>query len=372
MSAGDRDVRLKRVKERLLKFYERHETAVDVGFFLGGVLFDVFTLSAIDDPLSILQQVVYLLGIGLILFYDFLERHGLVTIAARLKPAWNYRDLALHFVLGSLLSVYSLFFIKSASVFASFVFILAMAGLMIANELKVVQRSPLNIKIALYLVCVFSFFSMMFPLMLGFVGWVPFLLSLSALILFVYGAHRLLSRRVKDPALLGPALSAPGGTVAAVFLVFYLLGWIPPVPLSVEFAGIYHGVQKSGGQYLLSHENPWWRFWRSGDQDFVAEPGDTIYLFARIFSPARFSDSVVLHWQRHDPRDGWTTTDRIPMAISGGRAGGFRGFAAKKNYSAGDWRVKIETTDGVEIGRLGFKVTLTPEPAVRKFETEIQ
>ena len=33
------------------------------------------------------------------------------------------------------------------------------------------------------------------------------------------------------------------------------------------------------------------------------------------------------------------------------------GYASKANYSDGEWRILVETTDGREIGRLKFKVT---------------
>jgi hypothetical protein len=51
---------LRSLKEKALNYYEKNETRVDIGFFLAGVIFDIFTLSDIDDPLSIAQQVVYL------------------------------------------------------------------------------------------------------------------------------------------------------------------------------------------------------------------------------------------------------------------------------------------------------------------------
>jgi hypothetical protein len=360
-------------KDRLLGFYEKNETKVDISFFLGGVLFDILTLSAIDDPLAIVQQVGYLLIIGLILNFDFLQKNGLAQIPARLERAWHYRDLAVHFLMGSLLSLYSLFFLKSASIFSSFIFIFFLVALMVANEMKSVQKSEINLKIGLYVICVFSFFSMMFPVLLGFVGWIPFLLALAATIGFLYGVYRLLLKKVKDPNLLLPVLIAPGSAVVILFFVFYLMGWIPPVPLSVQKIGIYHAINKVDGQYMLSHENPWWRFWKNGDQDFVAQEGDSIFVFVSVFSPARFSDSVVLHWQYDDPREGWKTTDRIPMKISGGREGGYRGFASKQKYTPGDWRILVETTNHREIGRLGFQVRLEEQPYPdRYFDTEIQ
>lgn len=349
------------LKERLLKLYEENEIKVDIAFFLGGFFFDVWTLSDIDDPVAITQQVVYLLILGSILYFDFLKSHGFISIHRKLERIWEYRQLAVHFLLGSLLSVYSLFFLKSASLFSSLIFILLLLGLMVANELKRVRESEINLKIGLFVICLFSFFSMMVPTALGFVGLVPFILSLTLTGGALYGIYVLLKKKVQNEVILRKSLVIPSGTVLALFLVFYLLGWIPPVPLSIQNMGIYHSVEKVEGAYVLSYETPSWQFWQRGDQNFKAEPQDKIYFFAQIFSPARFSDSVILHWYYKDPVHGWQTTDKIPMTIAGGREGGYRGFASKQNYSEGRWRISVETTDGREIGRIYFDVTKVSE-----------
>lgn len=359
------------LKERVFNYYEKNETKIDIAFFLGGFVFDVVTLSEIDDSLSILQQLVYLLTTGSILYYEFLEPFGVVQIHPRLQKIWNYRQLIFHFLLGSLLSVYSLFFLKSSSFFSSVFFVLLLMVLMIANELKTVQKSKINIKIALHLICVFSFFSMIIPVILGFVGTLPFALALFATLVYLYGTFRLLQKKIPDPKVLMIQLVSPGAVVIGLFFLFYLIGWIPPVPLSVQNMGIYHNIEKSNGQFVLSHENPWWKFWHNGDQSFLARPGDKIYFFAKIFCPGRFSDLVVLHWYYKDPRWGWKSTDRIPMQVSGGRRNGYRGFAIKQNYSPGEWRVSVETTDQREIGRLYFEVEPSQNQAERIFEREI-
>lgn len=348
------------IKNRLLNYYEQNEAKVDIAFFLGGFFFDIFTLSDIDDLLGIGQQVVYLLILGSILYFDFLGDNGFFKVPARLEKIWNYRQPILHFFLGSLLSVYSLFFLKSASIFSSIVFVLLLLGLMIANELKTVQKSKIDIKIGLYVICVFSFFSMTVPVILGFVGILPFMISVAFTAGILYGVFRLLLRRVQDRKTVFRRILAPGAGVLILFVLFYFVGWIPPVPLSIQNMGIYHNIEKSEGHYILSHENPSWIFWRNGDQNFIAEPGDKIHFFAQIYSPARFSDSVILHWYYKDPRQGWMTTDRIPMGISGGRKKGYRGYSTKANYTAGEWRISVETTDGREIGRIYFDVTKVP------------
>lgn len=360
---------------RIKSYYTKHETRLNISFFLAGVLLDIFTVSDIDSPITIIQQVVYLFAVGLLLYFDFLSRQeGGIQIYKFFNKIWAYRDLAIHFFMGSLLSIYSIFFIKSASLFSSFAFIIFMISLMVINELKFFKQNRISFKIGLYLICVFSFFSMIFPVLLGYVGWQPFALSLVATLFFLWGLYRLLLRRVTKASVLRNALIFPGVAVLSIFGLFYYLGWIPPVPLSTQEIGIYHDVQRIDGDYILKHQTPTWMFWRKGDQHFVAQEGDKIYVFVRVFSPARFSDSVILHWQLYNEiKQEWMTTDRIPMSIRGGRKGGYRGYASKQNYQEGEYRVLIETKDRREIGRLGFWVSLAEYPDEnRTFYTAIR
>lgn len=348
---------VKKIKERIFEYYEAHETRVDILFFLGGFFFDVLTLTDVDDLLGIGQQLAYLMILGTILYFDFLDVNGFFKSPLRFQRVWTYRQPILHFFLGSLLSLYSLFFLKSASFFSSIVFVAVLALVMVANELKSVREKGVNIKIALFVICLFSFFSITVPVILGFVGYFPFFLSVALTGGALYGIYHLLLKRVQDNRLLMGSLVAPGGAVLIFFLVFYVLGLIPPVPLSVQHIGIYHNVERQNGKYAVFHQNSAWSFWRNqGDKEFFAEPNDRLFVFAQIFSPARFSDSVILHWYFKDPRQGWMSTDRIPMNITGGRKEGYRGFAMKQNYASGDWRISIETTDGREIGRIYFEV----------------
>jgi len=360
-------------KSRALAYYEKHELRLSLAFFVGGFIFDVFTLSDIDDPISIAQQVAYIAIMGFILCYDFVngEEAELQSGPGLVRRFWAYRMLVFHFFLGSLLSIYSLFFLKSASFFSSVVFVLFLLGMMVGNELKSVQKSGLDFKIALYVICVFCFFSMVIPILLGFVGMFPFLLSLIATAAFVWGMYKLLEGRV-GTILLKRRLLAPGAIVAVAFSAFYLIGWIPPVPLSATKMGVSHLVEKPAGDtYHLHHERPWWKFWRSGDQDFRAEPGDKIFFFVSVFSPARFDDSVYLRWSQYHPKLGWQGTDRIPMRIVGGRKGGYRGFTNKSNFTPGDWRVSVETSDSREIGRMYFTVEAAEaSPSPRVFTIE--
>jgi len=161
----------------------------------------------------------------------------------------------------------------------------------------------------------------------------------------------------------------PLGCVLVGFLASYLARVIPPVPLSIPFIGVYHGVERAGGSFRLYHERDWWRFWHHGDQRFVARPGDKVYVYFRVFSPSRFADSVQVHWFWKPEGRGWAEQDTIPISIVGGRAEGFRGYAVKANYQPGAWKAHVETMDGREIGRVYFTLESAP-PAERQLRVE--
>lgn len=360
--------KLSMIKKRISDLLLKYETRLEIAFFVGGFIFDIWMLSAPDEIFSVLQQIFYLLVIASLIHFELLHRlqtwrpHGLIL------KFWPYRTLVLHFFLGSLLSVYSLFYIKSASFFSSIVFLLFMIGLLLANEFPLVKKANVSIKVGLYAICLFSFLSILFPILFGFVGFVPFLFSLSFTFILFYLQFMRLRLRIPDQKLLARVLMAPAGAVLTLFFVFYFLGWIPPVPLSVKAQGIYHFIEKKNNDYLLSFEPNWLGFLSDEDDNFNARPGDKIYYFAQIYSPARISDEVVIHWYQKNKKNNWELMDKIPLQTKGGREQGFRGFATKSNYTAGSWKIEVRTSSGIEISRLYFDVNLDSDTSERNFK----
>jgi len=348
-------------KDKAVLFLEKNETKLNIGFFLSGFVFDIFTLSSVDDPFSLIQQVIYLGLIGLILYYDTLQKSEKWNPSLKIEKIWQYRSLILHFVLGSLLSIYSLFFIKSASLFSSLIFILFILAILVINEMSFVQKGSLSVKAALFVLSLFSFFSLIVPTVLGFVGWTPFLISLALTIGVLFLVLRKLQAQVQNKKILFKTLAGPGLGVLSLFTFFYLMGWVPPVPLSVKSIGIYHDVAVNNGNYELKYEREAWKFWQNGAQSFLSRSGDKIVIFTQVSSPSRFQDQVIYHWQLYSRKLGWVTQDKIPISIKGGREKGFRGYGVKQNYTTGEWRVLVETTHGREIGRIYFEVERTDE-----------
>jgi hypothetical protein len=310
----------------------------------------------------IAQQTIYLTIVTAVLTQMFLvpEAPALESASGLGRFYYRYRIVLLSFCLGTLLNLYTIFFFKSSSLLVSFSFLLVIVALLLANEFGPFQRLGLSFKFALLGLCGLSFCATVVPMLFGAVGTGVFLASMAVGCVPMLALAAWIRRRAPERfAVARNQVLVPFGLMLIVFLGAYLLRVIPPVPLSIPFIGVYHSVERTPDAYRLSHERPTWAFWRNGDQQFAAQPGDRVYVFFRIFSPGTFADEVSMRWFHREAR-GWALQDTIPIKIVGGRAEGFRGYGFKSKYQPGAWKVQIETTDEREIGRVYFDVEAVP------------
>ena len=360
-----------------LKLYlEKNERKVALWAFIAGFVFDIFTFERVDSWFGIGQQVFYLAVITAALTQMLLV-DGKPPPAPDGTPAvkrWYYqfRTPIVHFFFGSLLNLYTIYFFESSSLLVSFAFLAVLVLLLAANESRRFKALGLAFKFALLSLCYLSFFAHVVPVFVGSISLTVFLLSILVgclpLLIVVWEI------RAYAPDFFPQTrrqIVVPLGLVLVGFLAFYLFRLIPPVPLSLPFIGVYHGVERMPDSYRLSHERPYWRIWHNGDQSFRAQPGDKVYVFFRIFSPTRFADQVQVRWYWKDAARGWLLQDTIPINILGGRERGFRGYGVKANYQPGRWKVQVETTDGREIGRIYFRLDAVPA-APRSFVVDIE
>jgi hypothetical protein len=350
-----------------------------IAFFVGGFVFDMLLLGRIDSWHVIGQQLAYLVLITVLLVQMFGHEAVQAAVPAA-APAdlsrarrlyLKYRPAAVNFLLGTLLNVYTIFFFKSSSLLVSFAFMGVLVLLLLANEAEGLKVLGLSLKFALLGLCFLCFAASIVPVFTGSIGLPVFLLSMAVGCLPLIAAG--LWIRMSTPEQFGRArrqILVPLGLVVLGFMTFYFFRLVPPVPLAIPFIGVYHTVERTQSGYRLIHERPAWRWWHNGDQNFLAQPGDKVYVFFRIFSPTRFSDQVLVRWYWKDGARGWTLQDSIPIKIVGGREEGFRGYGFKTNYQPGPWKVQIETTDGREIGRVYFELESVPE-APRVFQADL-
>ena len=352
-------------KNKFLEFYQRHEVLVSIFVFAAGFVFDLLTLGRIDDLLNLIQQAIYLAILGTLLLVEIRLAIGTYSLSEKGKKFWAYHNLVVHFLFGSLLSAYTIFYYTSASALTSFLFIMLLAGLMLANEIPRIQDLGLPVRVILYSICLLSYFSFFYPILMGHVGPLPFWLGIisSTAVLFIVWKYYLKGFE-NNPTIRNHVL-LPGLILHLFFIVGYYASLIPPVPVAVKKIGVYYDVEKRNGQYVGKHLSPTWKFWEKGSQDFSARPGDKVTILLSIFSPARFQDRVFLKWYREGRLE-----DTIPLNILGGRDEGFRGFGTKKHFSPGDWKVIVETSDGREVGRISLEIERDDTTDVREFKED--
>ncbi|HEX7250929.1 MAG TPA: DUF2914 domain-containing protein [Burkholderiales bacterium] len=363
---------------RLERYFKENERAIAAAFFAAGFVFDMLTVGRIDSWITIGQQAAYLAVIMAVLLQMFREQGQPAPETAAMprlrRWVFEYRGAAVHFLLGALLNLYAIYFFKSSSLAVSFAFLGFLVVLLLANESRRFKALGLPFKFALLALCFLAFFATLLPVLAGSIGLAMFLASMLAGSVPLAAAGWWIRRTAPERfALARRQILVPLGCVVVGFLGFYLFRLIPPVPLSIPFIGVYHSVERNAEGYRLTHEREWWRFWHNGDQAFRAQPGDRIYVFFRIVSPARFADQVQVrwYWRAGGGIGGWALQDTIPMGIVGGREQGFRGYGFKSNYQPGSWKVQVETTDGREIGRIYFDLELAAT-SPRMWQSQVQ
>ncbi len=109
--------------------------------------------------------------------------------------------------------------------------------------------------------------------------------------------------------------------------------------------------------------------WKRSDDIFRGE--GPVYCFTSVFAPVSLDTTIYHHWQYRPARSEddqnerpFSTTDRIPIEISGGREEGYRSYTVKQRVMPGEWRVDVETEDGRLISRVAFQVEEEEAPVM--------
>ncbi|MGH9254248.1 MAG: DUF2914 domain-containing protein [Vicinamibacterales bacterium] len=338
--------------------------------FVAGFLFDLVTMQRIDAWLDLAFQLACLAGLTGLLVYQHREVTGRWTPSGLTARWWPYSVEALHFFYGGLLSAYVVLYFRSSTSSRPAVFFVLLVGVMVVNEVPRVRGAGYRLRVGLYAFCVLSFLTYFIPIIVGRIDARVFLLSLLSSGAVVWQVTRWLAPG-PDRAAERRSLFAPAAGVLVFIGALYVLRLIPPVPLSVQFQGIYHDVSRDSRGYTLVYADPpVWAPWRRDSRPFERRGGDRLHYFARVFAPSGFRHRVVIRWDVFDPARGtWTTTDRILLDVVGGRADGFRGATVKSNFMPGRWRVTAETEDGRALATLTFRVEEDTTTGERRWRT---
>jgi hypothetical protein len=335
-------------------------------FFFAGVIYNTIVLSRIDRFRDNLILLLYLSLLGFLIVLT--GRLGTAGVSSEeldqtesgldrlLLQGRPYAPMAIQFLLGSLFSAYAVFYWKSASFTGTAVFFCLLVALLVGNEFIRDRLSNLQLLLALYALVTCSFFTFFLPVVTGWMNMGVFMMGVvfsglvtSRLVELLYRGKPAWSKKEAAVA------AAPAFGVLCVVVLLYLVNWIPPVPLSMKFGGVFHEVRKAGERFELAYQKHWLQFWKHSDDPFPAD--EPVYCFTAVFAPVRLETTIYHHWySRPDKTGAFSPVDRIPIRIQGGREGGYRAYTFKQGLVAGDWRVDVETEDGRVLGRVRFTV----------------
>lgn len=330
---------------------------------VGGYAFDSYSFGRIDHASTHIVFLAYLAVAGVAIAVS----HRLESRPPERQPSERTRTIltaVTQFALGCLLSGFCVFYLRSASLWASWPYLLLLAGIFIGNEFFKKYTTRFTLSLLLYFFALFSYAILLVPVVIAMIGNAPFIASgLLALGVFWFYADvlawlgRARWRVVRLQILVG---------VLAVFTtvnIFYFLKILPPLPLALADAGIYHFAKKVGTAYQVVEEPQPWTTYYGVPPLLHVQPGEKLYLYASIFAPGRLATGTVHRWEWFNPQTRkWVFQQAIPIAIRGGRETGYRAYSIKSQPKPGDWRVNIMTNDGRPLGRIRFAVALGPPP----------
>ncbi len=351
----------------VLKPYERHLSAIAM---VGGFAFDNWAFGPLDHRVTHVVFISYLLMAGLaIVVLHYLEARPEET-----NPSHHVRNLialSTQFALGALLSGFCVFYLRSAALTASWPYLLVLAVIFIGNEIYREHLSRLILSTLLFFFALLSYTILLVPVVMARTGTEPFILAgLSAVILFALFLQILSS--INEDRLRPARLRIVGGVLATYFLVSgsYFVGILPPLPLALVDAGIFHAARKVGTVYEVRGEPVTWRQWFGWPPAVHLTAGERLFFYSAVFVPIRMSVPIVHRWQWYNPQTGrWEGQGDVRYTVTGGRDAGFRGYSVKSQPKPGEWRVEVATGDGRPMGRVGFVVERVAAPA--SLETKI-
>ncbi len=340
------------------RYYQRYEQYIGLLSFVAGFAWDSLTLTRIDRLGDNLIILFYILLLGFLIILTNLIDDEIITHPL-LKKYRSWYPSIMQFFFGGLFSAYVVFYFRSAALTRNWLFLLLLIVLLIANEFVRDRLSDMKLQFSLYYLTIFSFSIFALPMLLKKMGLWVFLLSGFLSLLFI-GIILYIVHRPGWPQS-GKSFRQLSLIIIAIYIVlnlFYILNWIPPVPLSMKAGGVYHSVRKEGDTYRLKFERAhWYAFWKDSDNPFHYQAGDTVFCFVSVFAPTKLEERIYHHWQYYDTRrNKWLTSDRLSYRISGGRDGGYRGFTYKTHIQPGQWRIDVENDSGQLLGRIDFQL----------------
>lgn len=331
-------------------------------FFVGGFLFDILTLGRVVTMLNIVVVALYALGAGV--FLVILGRFGptgtaLAKVASdEPEPSqekWlRWCGFAFNFCLGSLFSALVVVYFKSAGEWLTLLTVFLLFGGMVFNEFANLTDSQRHLSWAIYCVSLVMLFNFVVPHLVGSVSAWWFYISTALAVSAVYGLCKLAGHGFRMVRV---------ATVASLVLVaFFVLGWIPPVPLVLKNTLIGRDYKKIDHEYTCMVDEQSLMVKLGLAAPTIAwQPGERVDVLTAIFAPKQVEVDMEHRWF-HEVQGTWKLTDTIPFHMRGGRQKGWRMHSAKRHLSPGRWKVETALAEGTGLGYETFFIEESDAP----------
>ena len=352
--------------KRLLLWADRNERHLGAVFFVFGFITDILTFGTLDIQYVNFLFIGYLAVTAIAtLISHYLYSHESETDGTLKKSCKVIFPLLAQYAIGSLLSGTLIFYTKSSTFFVSWPFLILLALIFIGNEFFRTYKHRLTFQAVQLFFTLYAYILFALPLELHTLGRSTFLISTAVssagfifflILLYLVGKTRFIESFFEI-------------VVSSLILVLavigsYFTGILPPLPLTLKDAGVYHSLQHTGTDYIVTTEQQQTWYESLFNQETVhLVPGDSLYGYSSVFAPGAFQTDIVHVWERYVPeKKTWVLASRIPFSLSGGRNGGYRGYSEISSPEPGEWRLSVLSSSNQVIGRVHFTVASTNEP----------
>ncbi len=344
--------------EKTRNWYGRFERPISSLSLIFGFIFDTITLKRLDtlwENVWILGHIV-IVGIFIALIHIRENEEGDEKNPSKIH-FWFVNIL--QFFFGGLLSTFLVFYFRSTDIFSTWPFLLILVIAFIANESLKRHYIRFSFQISLFFLSIYSFAIFFLPILMHQIGAKIFLLSGLFSLIFIAFFISILFYFIKDKFTESKKLIL--FLILGIFVLInflYFTNLIPPIPLSLKDAGVYHSVEKKqDGNYLVTNEVYDWRKYFQMYPIYNETINSPIYIYSAIFSPKNLNLDIVHEWQHYDEINSkWKIESTIGLSVIGGRDGGFRTYSMRSNLASGKWKVYIKTKQGQTIGSVRFKI----------------
>lgn len=358
---------MKRFIAPIKDYYLRNERTISSVSLIGGFIFDFIVLERVDMFLENVWIGSHLLIAAVaMLLINYVEASWKNTTHYSKMHFWLI--IAIQFAFGGLLSAALVFYFRSATLAASWPFLLLLGIAFTVNELLKYQYARLTFQISMLFLSFYVFCIYITPIVIHSMGVFSFILAGIISIVctaFYVSALKYFNTKQYEQGRLGIFTSLI--LITVVMNVLYFTNLIPPLPLSLKDAGIYHAIARTHeGEYEVAAEprNAILEYF-SFSSTYHSVSGEPAYLYSAVFSPTKLNTTIVHDWQLYNPtQKKWISQNVIKLPIVGGRGEGYRTYSQKAHLIPGKWRVDVETLNGQKIGRVRFTVvSATTSPA---------